>query len=184
MSFGASATWLLSYDFAAAYLGTAPSADYIGSFSLRNEDAGVTHYIHLMSWVDPNDPTLYNAFYVPYDATGTQFPLPGDSPGAMWNGLELDHWYRAWTLVDLEANLIIEVGIVDLETGAEEIATPPEWYLEGGAGGGSAAPQSFRFFAGGGAAAGNSLGFDNISIEPGPVAIESATWSDVKALYR
>ena len=183
VSFDESATWVLAYDFCAAFLGTPPSADYIGSFSMRNEDAGVTHFIHLMSWIVPDEPTIYNAFYVPYDVGGTQFPLPGTSPGYMWEGLELDHWYRAWMVVDLELNEIIEVGIIDLQSGAEESYTPTGWYLEGGGGGSSAVPVSFRFFAGGGAPD-NALAFDNIAIEAGPVAIEAKTWSDVKSLYR
>jgi hypothetical protein len=184
MSFADSATWMLAYDFAAVYLGSGASANNIGSFSLRNEVAGgVTHYIHLMSWVDPEDPTSYNAFYMGYDVGGTQFAQPGMSPGFMWEGLQLDHWYRAWLLLDLEANMIIEVGISDLQDGGQEIFLPTDWYLEGGGGGASAPPMNFRFFAGG-TVAGNSVAFDNIAIESGPVATESKTWSDVKALYR
>jgi hypothetical protein len=183
MSFAESATWVLAYDFAAAYLGAGASANNIGSFSLRNEDAAVTHYIHLMSWVDPADPTTYNAFYMPYDVGGVQFPQPGTSPGMMWEGLELGHWYRAWTLLDLDANLILEVGIADLQAGTQEIFTPVDWYLEGGGGGTTGAPMNFRFFAGG-SVEGNTIAFDNIAIEAGPVATESATWSQVKSLYR
>ena len=184
MDFGESVTWVLAYDFAATYLGSDVSADYIGSFSMRNEDAAVTHYIHLMSWIDPNDPTVYNAFYVPYDAGGTQFALPGTSPGSMWEGLEIGHWYRAWLIVDLDSNTMLEVGIIDLQSGAQETYTPTGWYLDGGSGGGTAAPANFRFFAGGGTGSANSLAFDNIAIEAGPVATESKTWGEVKSLYR
>jgi len=183
MDFSESMTWVLAYDFAATFLGSGASADNIGSFSMRNETAGVTHYIHLMSWIDPNDPTSYNAFYVPYDVDGIQFTLPGTSPGAMWEGLQLNMWYRSWMLVDLDSNLILEVGIIDLQSGAQETYAPTGWYLDGGGGGGTAAPASFRFFAGGGVED-NSLAFDNIAIEAGPVATESKTWGDVKSLYR
>lgn len=183
MSFAESGTWVLAYDFAAVFLGQGASANNIGSFSLRNEDFAVTHYIHLMSWVDPENPTTYNAFYMPYDVGGVQFPQPGTSPGMMWEGLELGHWYRAWTLVDLDANLIVEVGIADIQNGTQESFTPVDWYLEGGGGGTTGAPVNFRFFAGG-SVEGNTMAFDNIAIEAGPVAIESTTWSQVKSMYR
>jgi hypothetical protein len=184
MDFSDGSVWYLAYDFAAVYLGTGESANNIGSFSLRNETAAVTHYIHLMSWVDPLNPTSYNAFYMPYDAGGAQFPQPGGSPGFMWEGLQLGHWYRAWTKIDLDANMIIEVGIMDLGTGGEEAYEPTDWYLEGGSAGGSAAPMSLRFFAGGGLF-GNSMGFDNIEMYPEePTPAVSASWGAVKTMFK
>jgi hypothetical protein len=184
MSFAEGAEWILAYDFAAAFLGAAPSANNLGSFSLRNEAAGVTHYIHLMSWVDPNDPNSYNAFYMAHDIGGTQFPQPGESPGPAWEGLELNHWYRAWTRIDLALNMFLEVGIIDLETMEEWVVQPVDWYLEGGGGGASAVPENFRFFAGGGVA-GNVLAFDNIDIHyVPPVPVEQTTWGAIKAQYK
>ncbi len=184
MDFTGEMVWYLAYDFAAAYLGSPPSANNIGSFSLRNEDAGISHYIHLMTWVNPDDPTSYNAFYMPYDAAGNQFAQPGESPGFMWEGLELGHWYRAWTIVDLDLNRILEVGIMDLGTGGEEVYNPPDWYLEGGSSGTTAVPENFRFFAGGGAY-GNSMGFDNVEITPAePTPVSSATWGAVKSMFK
>ena len=182
LSFAGGNVWVLGYDFAAAFLGTGASANNIGSFSIRNEATGVTHYIHLMSWVNPDDPTGYNAFYMAYDAGGTQFTQPGTSPGAEWENLELGHWYRGWTVIDLESNMFLEVGIIDLETMAEAIYSPSDWYLEGGAGGTSAVPDCFRFFAGG-SVEGNSLAFDNIAIEWQITSIISTTWGGIKSLY-
>lgn len=184
MDFTGDSVWYLAYDFAAAYLGSPPSANNLGSFSLRNENAGITHYIHLMSWVNPDDPTSYNAFYMPYDAAGNQFAQPGESPGFMWEGLQLGHWYRAWTKVDLDLNQILEVGIMDLGTGGEEVYNPPDWYLEGGSGGTTAMPENIRFFAGGGVY-GNSMGFDNVEIVPDePTPVSSATWGAVKSMFK
>jgi hypothetical protein len=71
--------WTISYDFCAGYLGTPPSSNNLGSFSIRYDDANV-HEIHLFSWVDPNTATNYNAWYMKYDAAGTQdaHHRPGD----------------------------------------------------------------------------------------------------------
>jgi hypothetical protein len=183
VSFDETVHWKLTYDFAAAYLGQPPSANNLGSFSIRSSDTAV-NYIHLMSWVDPNDPTLYNAFYLAYDASGTQFLQPGESPGFSWESLELNHWYRAWTVIDLDLNMILEVGIMDLTTGIPEVYAPTDWYLEGGAAGGSGPPTSIRFFAGG-SVEGNVLAFDNIDVRNAtPVPVNETTWGAVKALYR
>ncbi|MCK4306403.1 MAG: hypothetical protein KAY24_19330 [Candidatus Eisenbacteria sp.] len=184
MSFAAGPIWIIGYDFAAVYLGSPPSANNIGSFSLRNEPAAVTHKIHLMSWVDPENPTLFNAFYMAYDAGGTMFAQPGASPGAGWENLELNHWYRAWTKVDLDTNMIVEVGIIDLETMEEWTFEPTDWYLAGGAAGTPALPECFRFFAGGGVA-GNSLAFDNIDIHEEPLTpVESMSWGAIKSIFK
>jgi hypothetical protein len=184
VSFAAGAIWTLGYDFAATYLGAPPSANNIGSFSLRNEPAGVTHEIHLMSWVNPDDPTLFNAFYMAYDTNGDQFAQPGESPGPAWENLELNHWYHSWTMIDLDTNMILEVGIIDLETMEESTYEPSDWYLAGGIGGSPDMPESFRFFAGGGVE-GNSLAFDNIDIhEEPPTPVHGTTWGGVKSLFK
>ncbi len=184
MSFAGDPVWNLAYDFAAAYLGSPPSANNIGSFSLRNEGAAVTHYIHLMAWVDPATPTNFTAFFMGYDAAGNQHAQPGVSPGPAWENLDLNHWYRAWAKIDLDLNMFLEVGIIDLDTGVEEVFYPTDWYLAGGAGGASAMPESFRFFAGG-SVAGNVLAFDNIEIvNLPPVPVIPTSWGQIKTLFR
>jgi len=154
--------WQITYDFCAAYLGTGASANNLGSFSIRYDDTNV-HNIHLFSWVDPNVPTNYNAFYLAYDATGIQMAQPGTSPGPAWGNLVLNHWYRAWTTIDLDQNKIVEVGIIDLETMQQSVFNPVDWYLVGGSAGAIGPPQNFRFF-GGGSVYGNAMAFDNMSI--------------------
>jgi hypothetical protein len=177
--------YYLAYDFCGAFLGTPPSAQNVGSFSMRDDGAvpALTHYIHLITWVDPNVPTHINAFFMPYDAGGTQAPQPGYSPGAAWENLPINHWYRSWIRVCFDTNMFLEVGIIDLETSIETTYVPTDWYLVGGAAG-TTRPMSFRFFAGGGAA-GNVLAFDNIDIhEEVPTPAEDTTWGAIKALYR
>jgi len=158
--------WKMEYDICATYLGTGVSANNLGSLSIRYNDANV-HNIHLFSWVDYNLPTNYNAYYLAYDATGVQMAQPGTAPGPAWSGLELNHWYRCWTTLDLDANTIVEVGIIDLSTMVQSVVNPVDWYLVGGSAGAIGPPQNFRFF-GGGSVAGNVMAFDNMSIAPPP----------------
>lgn len=154
--------WRMQYDVAAVFVGDPPSANNIGSFSIRYDDTNV-HNIHLFSWVDPNVPTAWNAFYLAYDVAGVQFAQPGVSPGAAWENLALNHWYRFWTTIDLDMNTIVEVGVTDLENGITSTFNPTDWYLVGGGGGAVGPPQNFRLF-GGGSVFGNATAWDNLSI--------------------
>jgi hypothetical protein len=181
--FSGGADWTLAYDFCATFMGTGSSANNVGSFSVQNGTSYAT-YIHLMSWVDPATPTTYNAFYLAYDAAGTQFVLPGASPGPAWAGLEINHWYRGYTIVDLAANKIAQVGIIDLETMQGAVYYPADWYLAGGAAGAIAPPSAFRFFAGGGLAGVNALAFDNASIVAGTTPVQETSWGVIKAMFR
>lgn len=162
--------WKLQYDGLALYSGTAPGSNNIGSFSCRSDNAlNLNDYIHLLTFVDINNPTSFNWFYLAYDAGGTQFAAPGRSPGPGWEGLAMNHWYRAWTTIDLASNMVMEVGIKDLTTNIESVFNPTDWYLDGGAaGGGGYLPIAFRFFGGGGSA-GNTTAWDNLHILPGGV---------------
>jgi hypothetical protein len=155
--------WTITYDFCAGTLQPAPSSNNLGSFSIRYDDLNV-HEIHLLSWVDPNNPTTYNAFYLKYDASGIQDAQPGTSPGPSWANLPVNHWFRAWTTLDLDQNLITQVGIIDLETMQQNVFNPTGWYLVGGAAGAPGPPLNFRFFAGGGSTPGNFTAWDNMSI--------------------
>ena len=183
MVFDEGTLWKLQYDFCATFLGTGESAQNLGSFSVRSSETD-NDYIHLMSWVDPLDPSTFNAFYMAYDFGGSQFAQPGESPGPGWEGLEVNHWYRAWTIVDLETNLILEVGIVDLEFMTEATYEPADWYLEGGGGGGVGPPIAFRFFAGG-SVPGNTAAFDNaVIVLEAPVPVVEVTWGGLKAKFK
>lgn len=155
-------TWTITYDIAAAYLGSAPASQFLGSFSPQPFT-----YVQLCSWVDYDDPVSWNASYMAFDAAGTQFTAPGASPGAAWENLDLEHWYRMSTTLDLDANLITEVSILDLETAVGTTFSPVGWYLAGGAGGPPAPLTGFRLFAGGNDP-GNVMAFDNLSIVPEP----------------
>lgn len=182
VDFSTGGEWIFAYDFCATFTGTAPTGQNLGSFSLQT---GATYggYIHLMSWVDVNVPTTYNAFYLAYDAGGTLFLQPGMSPGPEWEALPINHWYGSYTVVDFETNMITEVGITDLETMQEATYFPTDWYMEGGAGGMTSPPFGFRFFAGG-SVPGNALAFDNASLATAPTAVEDTSWGTIKAMFR
>jgi hypothetical protein len=165
--------WIAAYDVAYRFLGTPPAGNNMGSFSLRSSDT-MNDYIHLFSWVDLNSPTAINAYYLAYDAAGNQFAQPGSAPGPEWGGLPLDTWFRMYTKFDLDTNLITECGLKNIGTGQEWIASPANWYLEGGTGGGVGFPIGFRIFSGSGTVAGNTTAFDNLQIALIPVQQQGA----------
>ena len=170
VSFGVGAgVWTIQYDLCGGTIGAIPSSNNIGSFSIRYTDTAV-HEIHLISWVDPNTATALNAWYLKYDAAGLQDAQPGTSPGAAWSNLTPNHWYRFWTTVDLDVNMIVEVGIVDLTTMQQSVFDPTDWFLVGGSAGAPGAPANFRFFGGGGSTPGNFTAWDNTSIAEGTPA--------------
>src|SRR5205823_12458607 len=76
---------------------------------------------------------------------------------------------------DLTSHLVTSVSLTDLTTAMTNTANPTGWYMQGGAGGGAfPLPTAFRFFAGSGTA-GNTAGWDNLSIvgvpEPSSIAL-------------
>lgn len=164
VTFG-SGVWTLWYDFCGIYTSVAPGSNNLGSFSMRQ--ASNTEHINLFTWVDPNNPTAINSTYIPYDVNGTQFPIPGTPPGPAWSNLSPNHWYRCRTVIDLDQNLITEVGIRDLSGGDESVYDPTGWYLFGGAQG--VMPDAIRFFGGGGTP-GNTTAWDNMVVTQSTVA--------------
>lgn len=160
VTFGYSGIWEIWYDFCGIYSGSPPGSNNIGSMSMRLETSTV--HINLLTWVDPNSPTLINSTYVYYDANNVQSPIPGTPPGPEWSNLDPNHWYRARTVIDLDLNMIIEVGIRDLSGGTEAVYNPSEWYLYGGYIS-QGPPDAIRWFGGGGTA-GNSTAWDNAYI--------------------
>jgi len=153
--------WDIWYDIDCIYTGEPPSSNNVGSFSLRQSTNTV--HINLFTWLDPNTPTTLQSTYVYYDANNVQSPIPGTPPGPEWANMQPNHWYRCRTRVDLDQNLIVEVGIRDLSGGDEAVYDPTGWYLYGGANPLNL-PDAFRFFGGGGNP-GNTSAWDNCVIE-------------------
>ena len=154
--------WTVSFDIAATYIGVLPSAQNIGSFSTQVFPGEAT-FIALVMWTDPDTATNWDANYVWFDAQGGQVTEPVADPA--FQGLDDDHWYRWSTTFNLDTNQILQVSITDLTTGVTSTHSPSGRYLEGGEAGGAPTPTGFRLFGGAQGTAGNTLGFDNISID-------------------
>ncbi len=162
--FSGASAWTVSYDLAANWLGQGASAANLSSFSLQPSTTNRS-FIALNNFVDLNNPAAgWKAEYNIYDAANNA--LVNQSPGAEWTNLSLKHWYMQSTSFDFTTNLITEVSITDLTTGITTKANPVGWYLFGGANGNLPLPTDVRAFVGG--AAGNTMGFDNLSINPVP----------------
>jgi hypothetical protein len=167
VDFSTSPIWTFSYDVAHGFNGTLPSAQNLGSFSMANTaTTSFRQLIALHTWVDPTTATSWNAGYNTYDAAGTAQPTL--SPGAAWNNLLLNNWYRESFTVDFTSNLVLSVSLRDLTGGGgTNTFIPTGWYMLGGATGSTLPlPTSVRFFAGGGA--GDIAGWDNLSVTPVP----------------
>lgn len=170
VTFG-SGVYTIWYDFCGIFQGTPPGSNNLGSYSMRQ--GANTEQISLFTWVDPNNPVAINATYVPYDANNVQFPIPGTPPGPEWANLTPNHWYRFRMVVDLNLNLITEVGIRDLSGGNEAVYDPDGWYLYGGANPSGLPPDAIRFFGGGGGP-GNTTAWDNAVVEYGQPPVTGA----------
>lgn len=170
-NFASANVWTASYYMATKFNGTAPASQNLGSFS-QQPSATNRYWQSLYTWVDLNMPDHWNAWFLAYDAGGVQFAQPGKSPGAAWDNLEVDHWYRQSTTWDYQSNRILRTSITDMNTGVTAVALPPfgtmmeEWYLTGGQTGGGGFPiaTAYRFFVGG---IQNVMGIDNVNIQPG-----------------
>src|SRR5205823_7087037 len=104
--------WTVSYDVAHSFLGTLPAAQNLGSSSTQNPAAAPRQIIALHTWTDPTTAATWNAGYNVFDATGTS--LGTQSPGAAWNNLLVNHWYREGYTFDLTTNLVLSVSLTGL----------------------------------------------------------------------
>jgi hypothetical protein len=161
----------IAYDMAGTFNGTTASALNLSSVSLTSEmgAAGTFKtFIALNNFVDLANPAAgIKAEFNVFDAAGVA--LNNQSPGAAWQNLDTNHWYRQFINFDFSTNQITAVTILDLTTGQSSTANPVGWYMTGGAGSTLDLPDSFRFFIGG--ADGNSMGFDNIYLVPAPASL-------------
>jgi hypothetical protein len=153
-------TWRLGFDILGLFTGTPPSAQNLGSFSVQ-PFPGSQGFIALATLTDPVTATNWNVNYVWFDAAGVQ--LQEVVPDPAFQSLSLNHWYRWETDVNLTTNQILEVRLVDLATNTTATYVPVGRYLLGGTTP-APTPSGFRMFAGGGVS-GNTLAFDNVSID-------------------
>lgn len=164
--------WTFSTDVAHRYNGTLPTAQNLGSFSVAHPTLVAPNFrqlIGLHTWVDLNTATNWNMGYLVFDAAGVAIGAANvpQSPGAEWNNLLVDNWYRESWDVDFSTNQVMALRITNLTTGITTTANPVGWFLAGGAAGtANPLPTAVRYFAGG--AVGNVAGWDNLSVQPIP----------------
>ena len=152
----ANTVWTVSWDVAAQFVGALPATDYLGSFSLQPSTTA-KYWQALNAWNDPNSATQWHSYYVTVEN-----PVPGVSPGAAWNNLAPNHWYRQSTTFNITTGQILSVTIKDLVTNAESTVTPANWHMLNPAG---PLPTALRVFSGG-SSAGNVMAWDNLNVAP------------------
>ncbi|MFI4915663.1 MAG: hypothetical protein ACIAS6_04035 [Phycisphaerales bacterium JB060] len=161
----------IAYDMAGTFNGTGDSALNLSSVSLTSEFGAAgsfKSFIALNNFVDLTNPAAgIKAEFNVFDAAGTA--LNNQSPGAAWENLDTNHWYRQFIDFDFSTNQITSVTILDLTTGQSTTANPDGWYMTGGAMSTLDLPDGFRFFIGG--ADGNSMGWDNVYLIPAPASL-------------
>ena len=167
IDWASSPAWVVSYDVNHQYLGTLPTAQNLGSWSLQPSTTNITGQ-DLHVWDDVNTAASWSLQFNMFDAAGVA--LNNQSPGAAWTALQLNHWYRVTHTISFATNQWTETSITDLHTGVTNTANPT-WYMSGGTNPTLPLPTAARFFAGG--AAGNAFAADNFTFtavpEPGTV---------------
>jgi hypothetical protein len=166
-------SYVISYDSAFLYAGTGNAAANLASFSLNHNTLAANTFqgfINLFNFTTPATPTagVKSEFNV-FDAAGVA--INNASPGAFWNNLQYNHWYRSFVTVDFSTHQVTNVAIIDLHTGQGASAAQTGWYLNGGSASTLPLPDAIRAFAGGNA--GNISGWDNIDISlvPAPASL-------------
>lgn len=164
-------SYTIAYDMAANFDGAGDSALNLSSFSLQSDGAAAgsfKSFIALNNFVDLSDPSAgFEAEFNVFDSTGAA--TNNLSPGAAWENLDTNHWYRQLIDIDFTSNQILSVTILDLTTGMSSTANPDGWFMTGGAGSTLDLPDDFRFFVGG--SDGNIMGWDNIYVVPAPASL-------------
>lgn len=163
-------TYTMAYDMAANFNGSGSSALNLSSFSLQSSATPGTYksFIALNNFVDLANPAAgFKAEFNVFDSTGAA--TNNLSPGAAWQNLDTNHWYRQFITADFASNRVLSITILDLTTGMSTTATPDGWFMTGGASSSLALPTGFRFFVGG--SDGNIMGWDNIYVVPAPASL-------------
>lgn len=164
-------SYTIAYDMAANFDGAGDSALNLSSFSLQSDGAAAgsfKSFIALNNFVDLTNPSAgFKAEFNVFDAAGVA--TNNLSPGAAWENLDTNHWYRQIIDIDFTSNRILSVTILDLTTGMSSTANPDGWFMTGGASSALALPDDFRFFVGG--SDGNIMGWDNIYVVPAPASL-------------
>ncbi|MCA9288143.1 MAG: PEP-CTERM sorting domain-containing protein [Phycisphaerales bacterium] len=150
--------------------GVLPALNNLGSFSLQPSGSGA-FWQTLYTWDDLSTGNAFDANYIFFNAAGVQ--QASTLPGAEWDALRLNTWYRQSTTWNFATNQILSVSIDNLHDPAGPTVVDVSglgWYLAGGTAG-RPRPTDVRFFAGGGANNVHIFGFDNLEIVPAPASV-------------
>jgi hypothetical protein len=160
--------WKIEYDVAVKFIGVLPTAQNVGSFSTQVLPGAKT-FIALITWTNPATAENWDADVVSYNSAGTQSPANLKIPDVRFQGLLANRWYRRSFTVDYDSNKLIDTTVTDLTSGDTATYVFDDNYIYnylGGGQNGGPAPNGFRYFSGTAAPAGNTNGFDNLSIQP------------------
>ncbi len=161
--------WTVRYDFCIGAPGEIAVPARIGRFSLEPLSSAIPirNFQSCWQWHSDRNPAAgFDILYAVYNADGSAQPLR--SPGAAWQQLRADRWYRLRTTFDFITNRILKIAITDLQSRQTTVAFPQGWYLQGGARTTAQYPTGLSFALGftPGPLAGNRLAIDNLCIFP------------------
>jgi hypothetical protein len=169
VNFAAGGVWTMTYDFNANFNGTPPGADNLGSVSLQ---PSATNNIFQTIYQWGANISTASAFDANIGAAGAAGgALTFNSPGAAFQNLTLNNWYRESVTWSFATNQILSVSIRNLTTGGSNNVVDVSgnnWFLSGGQNNalGQAMATDVRLFASG--SAGDLMGYDNFSVSPVP----------------
>jgi hypothetical protein len=172
VNFGAGGTWTMTYDFNGNFNGVPPAADNLGSVSLQ-PSATNNIFQTIFQW----GTGITNADH--FDANigwaaaagSTGGALTFSSPGAAFQSLSLNNWYRESVTWNFTTNQIMSVSLTNLTAGGSANTVDVSgngWYLTGGQNNvlGQTQATDIRLFGSG--SAGDLMGYDNFSVAPVP----------------
>jgi len=155
----------ISYDVNHQYLGTLPTAQNLGSWSLQpSTTARGMQDLHV--WDDVNTAASWSMVFNAFDAGGVV--TNNLSAGAAWTGLQLNHWYRIEHTISFVNNQMLATSITDLHTNTTTTFNPTGWYMTGGTAPVAPMPTAYRFFVGGQIGNMFAVDNDNITVVPEP----------------
>lgn len=168
----ANTTYTASFDVIMdRFTGVLPAINNLGSFSLQ-PSTNSRYWQTLYTWDNLATGNAFDANYLIFNAAGVQ--QPNAVPGAAWDALNLNTWYRQSTTWDFVTNKILSVSIDNLHDAAGPTVVDVsgmDWYLFGGANPTQDLPTGVRLFAGGGANNIHVVGIDNLEIIPAPASV-------------
>lgn len=169
--------WVHEFDFCLRFVGTLPTENYAGSYSLQ-PFPGAGSLVVLFYWDDPETAETFSIRVLGHDEDGGvpyEGGIPVGVPGfdEFFHGLPANNWHKLGLRLEFRRNTLSAVSIQNLTTEAPAFGFVPEdltgYYLGGGEMS-DARPAAFRFYAGGGFATdhipGNTLAIDNMLIVP------------------